>query len=86
MAPDSLSLSLSAYYTMFVIFFIVGGSDLTKIKEQLGEDCVTKFDYVFSENGLAAFKVRIHIYIYICAILRIDTDIHSLYIYTCDAV
>ena len=61
----ALSLSLSAYYTMFVIFFIVGGSDLTKIKEQLGEDCVTKFDYVFSENGLAAFKVRIHTYIYI---------------------
>ena len=35
---------------------IVGGSDLSKIKEQLGEDCVGKFDYLFSENGLMAMK------------------------------
>merc|ERR1711865_521895 len=35
---------------------IVGGSDLVKQYEQLGETVLTDFDYVFSENGLAAYK------------------------------
>ena len=35
---------------------IVGGSDLEKIKEQLGSDCITEYDYVFAQNGLQAFK------------------------------
>nr|CAG4637275.1 EOG090X0BFR [Ceriodaphnia reticulata]SVE73136.1 EOG090X0BFR [Ceriodaphnia reticulata] len=36
---------------------LVGGSDLSKIAEQMGgEDVITKFDYVFAENGLVAFK------------------------------
>ncbi|KKP94986.1 MAG: Phosphomannomutase [candidate division TM6 bacterium GW2011_GWE2_36_25] len=35
---------------------LVGGSDLTKIKEQMGEDVGNRFDYVFAENGLVAFK------------------------------
>ena len=35
---------------------IVGGSDLKKIKEQLGEGCVGQFDYLFAENGLVAMK------------------------------
>ncbi|XP_020495309.1 phosphomannomutase 2 [Labrus bergylta] len=35
---------------------VVGGSDLSKIKEQLGEDVIKKMDYVFAENGLEAFK------------------------------
>ncbi|XP_043945538.1 phosphomannomutase 2 isoform X2 [Protopterus annectens] len=35
---------------------VVGGSDLDKIKEQLGEDVITKVDYVFAENGLVAYK------------------------------
>ncbi|CAN2390356.1 phosphomannomutase activity [Pristimantis euphronides] len=35
---------------------VVGGSDFEKIKEQLGEDVVEKFDYVFAENGLVAYK------------------------------
>jgi phosphomannomutase len=34
----------------------VGGSDLHKIKEQLGEDCPLRFDYGFSQNGLHATK------------------------------
>lgn len=34
---------------------VVGGSDLTKQKEQLG-DSPNLFDYCFSENGLLAFK------------------------------
>ena len=35
---------------------IVGGSDMPKQKEQLGENVLDKFDYVFSENGLMAYK------------------------------
>ena len=35
---------------------IVGGSNLDKQKEQLGEDVLSLFDYIFSENGLVAFK------------------------------
>ncbi|NXM26766.1 PMM2 Phosphomannomutase, partial [Oxyruncus cristatus] len=35
---------------------VVGGSDFAKIREQLGEDVVEKFDYVFPENGLVAYK------------------------------
>ena len=34
---------------------IVGGSDLVKQVEQLGETVLSDFDYVFSENGLMAF-------------------------------
>ena len=35
----------------------VGGSDLAKQKEQLGEDAATHlFDFGFSENGATAFK------------------------------
>merc|ERR1712232_77812 len=34
---------------------VVGGSDLAKQKEQLG-DSPNMFDYCFSENGLLAFK------------------------------
>ncbi|EFA85330.1 phosphomannomutase [Heterostelium album PN500] len=35
---------------------VVGGSDLVKIQEQLGSDCLTEYDYLFAENGLNAFK------------------------------
>ncbi|XP_053132135.1 phosphomannomutase 2 [Hemicordylus capensis] len=35
---------------------VVGGSDFEKIQEQLGDDVVEKFDYVFPENGLVAYK------------------------------
>lgn len=38
---------------------LVGGSDLVKIAEQMGEsevDVVGKFDFVFAENGLVAYK------------------------------
>lgn len=35
---------------------MVGGSDLVKQKEQLGDDVLTMFDYVFPENGLMAYK------------------------------
>uniref|UniRef100_UPI00398ECA3D phosphomannomutase 2 n=1 Tax=Pristiophorus japonicus TaxID=55135 RepID=UPI00398ECA3D len=35
---------------------VVGGSDLDKIKEQLGDEVISKVDYVFAENGLVAYK------------------------------
>uniref|UniRef100_A0A672ZPY7 Phosphomannomutase n=1 Tax=Sphaeramia orbicularis TaxID=375764 RepID=A0A672ZPY7_9TELE len=37
---------------------IVGGSDYSKIAEQLGEgdDVIHKFDYVFAENGTVQYK------------------------------
>ena len=35
---------------------IVSGSDLHKIKEQVGDELVAKADYTFSENGLYALK------------------------------
>ena len=35
---------------------LVSGSDLSKICEQMGQDCISEFDYVFAENGLVAYK------------------------------
>jgi len=35
---------------------IVGGSDLSKQREQLGENVLNEWDYVFSENGLVAYQ------------------------------
>ena len=35
---------------------VVGGSDLAKAKEQLGEDYLELVDWGFPENGLNAFK------------------------------
>ncbi|KAL3517137.1 hypothetical protein ACH5RR_024039 [Cinchona calisaya] len=35
---------------------VVGGSDLVKISEQLGNTVITDCNYVFSENGLVAHK------------------------------
>lgn len=34
----------------------VGGSDMTKIKEQIGDNVLDLFDYSFFENGLVAYK------------------------------
>jgi phosphomannomutase len=41
---------------------IVGGSDLSKQKEQLSDDVLSLFDYVFSENGMHAFKAGAEIH------------------------
>jgi phosphomannomutase len=35
---------------------IVSGSDLNKIKEQVGDELVAKADFTFSENGLYALR------------------------------
>jgi len=41
---------------------LVSGSDLKKLSEQMGgEDVIHKFDYVFPENGLVAYKSGIEI-------------------------
>lgn len=40
---------------------VVGGSDMTKQKEQLGQDALEYFDYNFSENGLEAYKAGVKI-------------------------
>ncbi|KAJ3075585.1 Phosphomannomutase [Quaeritorhiza haematococci] len=39
-----------------VVVGFVGGSDLAKQREQLGENAVDMFDFAFSENGLTAFR------------------------------
>lgn len=39
-----------------VVIGFVGGSDLVKQKEQLGNNVLDMFDYCFSENGLTAYK------------------------------
>ncbi|KAJ3113261.1 Phosphomannomutase [Phlyctochytrium bullatum] len=40
-----------------VVIGFVGGSDLVKQKEQIGENAVDLFDFAFSENGLTAFRL-----------------------------
>jgi len=35
---------------------IVGGSDISKIKEQLGDNMITEFEFVFAENGTVAYR------------------------------
>lgn len=39
-----------------VVIGVIGGSDLVKQKEQVGEDVINDFDYSFSENGLIGYK------------------------------
>ena len=43
-----------------VVIGFVGGSDLAKQQEQLGEDAIHMFDYAFSENGLTAYRKGIY--------------------------
>ena len=35
---------------------IVSGSDLSKVSEQLGSNCLNEFDFVCPENGLVAYE------------------------------
>mmetsp|Transcript_16857 Transcript_16857/g.19124 ORF Transcript_16857/g.19124 Transcript_16857/m.19124 type:complete len:251 (+) Transcript_16857:263-1015(+) len=39
-----------------IVVGVVGGSDLVKQREQVGEDVTDQYDYSFSENGLCAYK------------------------------
>jgi len=57
-SPDMISL-LNTLRKEMVIGF-VGGSDLSKIQEQLGvtgNNVIHDFDYAFAENGLTAYKL-----------------------------
>lgn len=40
-----------------VVTGVVGGSDFAKVREQLGDDILNEFDYVFAENGVTAYKL-----------------------------
>lgn len=54
-APEMLQQLKKARDAGFVVG-VVGGSDFSKQKEQLGETVLADFDYLFSENGLLAYK------------------------------
>src|ERR1700722_6633091 len=41
-----------------VVIGFVGGSDLSKQQEQLGENVTDKFDFGFPENGATAYRLR----------------------------
>lgn len=53
---DEMKTTLEKLRKKCVIGF-VGGSDLSKQVEQLGDDVLQQFDYCFSENGLTAYKL-----------------------------
>eukprot|EP00892_Ulva_mutabilis_P002216 jgi/Ulvmu1/11996/UM083_0006.1 len=54
-APENIH-NLLADLRKVLTIGIVGGSDLSKIKEQLGDNVLDFADYTFSENGLMAHK------------------------------
>jgi phosphomannomutase len=60
-----------------VVIGTVGGSDLPKQKEQLGDNVTDMFDFVFAENGLTALRGEdyvhrtsylVHMYIVPCTL------------------
>lgn len=58
-ARKTISKEMQAVLTALrekVVIGFVGGSDLIKQKEQLGENVLNEFDFCFSENGLTAYK------------------------------
>ncbi|KAH8922232.1 phosphomannomutase [Atractiella rhizophila] len=54
-SPEMLQLLQDARKKIVIGF--VGGSDLAKQREQLGEKVLELFDFCFSENGLTAYKL-----------------------------
>ncbi|CAI2165074.1 9745_t:CDS:2 [Funneliformis geosporum] len=40
-----------------VVIGFVGGSDISKQQEQLGQNAIDEFDFAFSENGLTAYRL-----------------------------
>lgn len=50
---DTLKRLSKVVYTAFV-----GGSDLQKQEEQIGEDCLDLFDFGFPENGVSCYRGR----------------------------
>ncbi|KAK9916929.1 hypothetical protein WJX75_008917 [Coccomyxa subellipsoidea] len=53
---DQATLDFLQELRKYVKVGIVGGSDQVKICEQLGPNAPTEYDYLFSENGLVAYK------------------------------
>lgn len=53
---DEATLAFLKTLRQKVYIGMVGGSDLVKQREQLGDDVLDLFDYTFPENGLQAFK------------------------------
>ncbi|XP_039134357.1 phosphomannomutase-like [Dioscorea cayenensis subsp. rotundata] len=58
LAPRKRCLEFMKKLREVVTVGVVGGSDLVKISEQLGKirSVINDYDYVFSENGLVAYK------------------------------
>lgn len=54
--PEVLNLLKEIKTIDFCKIGFVGGSDLDKQKEQIGEDVLSIFDYSFPENGLVYYK------------------------------
>ena len=54
-APEMVAFLAALRAVPGVTTGMVGGSDLPKQREQLGEDVLDMFDYVFPENGTSAF-------------------------------
>lgn len=52
---ENMKAALTKYHSKGVTLAIVSGSDLPKIKEQVGDDIFVMFDYLFTENGLKIF-------------------------------
>lgn len=50
-------LALLAQLKQHVVIGFVGGSDLAKQKEQLGDSVTDLFDFGFSENGATAYRL-----------------------------
>ncbi|KAK9825506.1 hypothetical protein WJX74_002336 [Apatococcus lobatus] len=55
-AAEPATLNFLQELRKFVKVGIVGGSDLVKIKEALGDNATSDFDFLFSENGLVAHQ------------------------------
>ncbi|EHY64566.1 phosphomannomutase [Nematocida ausubeli] len=56
---EKVTTEMKAFLTALrekVVIGFVGGSDLPKQQEQLGNDCTKLFDYCFPENGLTFIK------------------------------
>ena len=53
--PDMIE-ALNATMAKGIHCGIVSGSDIVKVREQVGQEIVDKCEYCFSENGLLAMK------------------------------
>ena len=52
---EDMKAALKLYHKKGIKLAIVSGSDLPKIAEQIGEDMLPLFEYLFTENGLKTY-------------------------------